>query len=84
LQEQNFSGNENRALQALQLLSQIPQYADKRLQLALQSMGGQQTNPASLLSVLSSFQRQGMDQQTQDSQFWAQIGQALMKLFSHG
>jgi hypothetical protein len=84
LQEQNYAGNENRALQALNLLSQIPALADKRLGLALQSMGGQQSNPSSLMQLLSTFQRQGMDQQTQDSNFWAQIGQALMKLFSNG
>lgn len=80
LQEQNFQGNENRALQALQLLQQIPQYADKRLQLALSSMQGNQTNPASLMSLLNSFQNSGLTNQNMDANYWAQIGQAIMKV----
>jgi hypothetical protein len=84
LQEQNFAGNEGRALQSLQLLQQIPNYADRRLQLALQSMQGNQVNPASLFSSLNGFQNSGLAQQNADSNYWAQIGQALMKLFSNG
>jgi hypothetical protein len=83
LQEQNFAGNEGRALNALQLLQQIPNYADQRLRLAMSSLQPS-ANPASLFSSLNGFQNSGLAQQNADSNYWAQIGQALMKLFSNG
>ncbi len=76
-----FNLQDNRANQALSLARQIPDLAQSRVGGAVNLLNGSNVNPASLLSALQGFQQQGMNQNTQDQQFWnnlfAQISKAL-------
>lgn len=69
--------NQNQ-LSALDLLKQVPQYADSRLSLALATMAPQSVNP---LNAMNTYLNQNnlSDQQTQ--QYWLALGQALATLF---
>lgn len=70
-------GNQNQA-SAVDYLKQIPQYADQRLQLALQAMAPQNVNP---LSAMNSFLGQQNLSDAQTQQYWLMIGQTLASLF---
>jgi len=74
--QQNQATDEGRNLQGVNLLQQLPNLADRRLQLALQALNGggaNQVNPASLLSLLNSFQNTGYLQNQGDAQYYSQI-----------
>lgn len=74
-----FRNNEQRQVNAVNLMRQIPQLADSRLQLAMQSM--MNANPQSLLNVQQQYSQQAQQnsqyQQQQDAQFWAQMAQLI-------
>lgn len=70
LQNNALQTDEDRLLQALQVLGLIPQMANTRLGLANQTLGGQ-LSPVSLLQLLMSGQQQGSQQ---NNDFWNQLG----------
>jgi len=77
--------NEQRAMQAIQLLFQLPQLADTRLGLANQTLqGGSPSQMSGLFGNLAQFGQLGNQQSAQDQQYWAQIGAALAHLFGLG
>jgi len=77
------SGDEQRANQAVSMLFQLPQFANTRLQLALQTLGSGQVNPG-LFSNLGMFQQQGQQQQQQDQNYYAQIAALIAQLYGGG
>jgi hypothetical protein len=79
LETSRTATDESRALQALSLLFQVPQYADTRLGLANQTL--MPTNPMSALSLYPSFANVGMQQNAYDQQFWSQLAQTLVHAF---
>jgi hypothetical protein len=74
------SGDEQRATQAVNMLFQLPQFANTRLQLALQTLGSGQVNPG-LFSNLGMFQQQGQQQQQNDQNYYANIAALIAQLF---
>lgn len=76
-----FQNQEARANQAVTLGKQIPDMAQSRLTTAINLLNGSNVNPASLLQPLQGFQQQGMNQNTQDSQFWSQLIAQIAKQF---
>lgn len=82
-QEAMASGDENRMMQAVSLLFQVPQYADQRLQLANQTL--QPLNSQSLLAILNALNGQNAQSNAngnqQNQSFWGGIGQLLGFLF---
>lgn len=78
-EDQLFNSNEQRALAGLNLFSQIPQYADKRLQMAQGVLTP--SNPYQLLTLQNQIAQQQYGnqqyQQGQDQQFWQWLGQIL-------
>jgi hypothetical protein len=82
-EDQLFNNNEQRALAGLNLFSQIPQLADRRLQMAQGSLIP--SNPYQLLNLQNQIAQQGQQQQNfnqqQDQQFWAMLGQLLANSF---
>lgn len=82
-EDQLFNSNEQRALAGLNLMGQIPQYADKRLQMANSVLTP--SNPYQLLALQNQIGMQGQQQanyqQQQDQQFWLWLGQMLANSF---
>lgn len=74
------SGDEQRANQAVSMLFQLPQFANQRLQLALQTLGSGQVNPA-LFNSMNMFQQQGAANQQQDQNYYANIAALIAQLF---
>jgi len=81
LQNGMFQQQDQRANQAVTAASQIPNLAQQRLSQAIQLLNGNNVNPASLVGSLQGFQQQGLNQNSQDSQYWASIIAAMAKAF---
>lgn len=83
-EDQLFNSNEQRALAGLNLFSQIPQLADRRLAAANGSL--MNANPLQFLSLQNQIAQQGqqhqMYQNQQDQQFWMWLGQMLANSFA--
>jgi predicted transcriptional regulator len=71
----------NNALQGVNLMFQVPQYADSRLQLANQTLApsNQALNLTSLLSMIPSFQQAQTQTTGQNSQFYNGIGSLILQ-----
>jgi hypothetical protein len=82
LTEGQAAGDESRMLQALGLFGQIPQQADRRLQLANQTL--EPLNPTALLSMQPGFQQMGMQQQQQQQSFWSDMARLAMEAWGLG
>jgi hypothetical protein len=80
LQAGLFSGDEQRSRAAVDMLKQLPQFADSRLQLALATLGAGNVN-SSLFSNLQGFLQQGMNQQGADQNYYAQIANIIAQIF---
>ena len=82
-EDQLFNSNEQRALAGLNLFGQIPQYADKRLQMAQGILTP--SNPYQLLALQNQIGQQGQQQQNynqqQDQAFWQWLGQMFAGSF---
>ncbi len=84
LEQGQQTGNENRALQAVNMMFQIPTMADTRLAAANQTLAGTNASGnaalASLLQLRQQNQQQGQWTAQQEQAFWSQIGNLLVKL----
>jgi hypothetical protein len=84
LEDERFAGNEQRALQAVNLMGQIPALADSRLAAANQTLIP--SNPLQLLNLQQQFQQQALAQanmqRQQDAQFWAMLASLLGEIFA--
>lgn len=83
LEQGQQTGNENRALQAVQLMFGIPQMADSRLAAANTTLGnsnaGANTALQTLLQLRQQNQQQGQWNAQQEQAFWANIGNLLVQ-----
>lgn len=78
-----FLQQENRANQALNFGSQIPQLAQQRMAQAIQLLNSQNQSQgmAGLLQALEGFQKNGMTQNATDSSYWSNLIALLAKQF---
>lgn len=84
IEQANFTGNENRANQALGYAQLVPEMAMQRLGAAGTLLGQNTLNPASLLSSAQGFGQLGLQQSAQTQQFLAglmQLVPGLLKAF---
>lgn len=76
-----FDQQEGREDKALGYARQIPDLAQARIAQAISLLNGNTSSPASLFGALNSAQRTGMDQSSQDSEYWQSIIAAIAKAF---
>lgn len=80
LQNQNNSTDEQRLMQAVNSLFQIPQLADTRLGLANQTLNAGSMNPSNIINQLLGAQQTAQNQTNYDANFWAQLFQNVLPL----
>ena len=85
LEQGQLTGNEDRAMQAVSLMGQIPALADSRLGAANQTLSATNAPLATILSYILNQQGQGQQQRQFDAQqnaaYWKQIGDLLGGIF---